>query len=241
MRYFRYKHTNETRNNALKEQYKTLHDDEKRILRKEKIWRKISAVASSITFILVAAAGFCLLKLIPQPNGWFWKLLAGMGKAVAGLLILVAGGVATAGLMGPLWKKLESLRLPIMKMEKDIISKACRHLRDYYGLREPYIITKCFDATDQKFQNHDVCLFVVGEELRITTDLIHGFLYGERDLGCYAFLKREITLSKRACGKHFLLEMKAGETAFLLGYRAKGFVEKNFIGKETEQAPICQV
>lgn len=31
-----------------------------------------------------------------------------------------------------------------------------------------------------------------------------------------------------------MLEMKAGENTFLLGYRAKGFIEKNFIGKGTD-------
>ena len=98
----------------------------------------------------------------------------------------------------------------------------------------PYIITKCFDAADKKFQKHDVCLFIVGDELRITADLIHGFLHGERDLGCYAFVKHEITLSKQPCGQQLMLEMKAGENTFLLGYRAKGFIEKNFIGKETD-------
>ena len=120
------------------------------------------------------------------------------------------------------------------KKKKEILSKACGHLRDYYGLQEPYIITKCFDAADKKFQKHDVCLFIVGDELRITADLIHGFLHGERDLGCYAFVKHEITLSKQPCGQQLMLEMKAGENTFLLGYRAKGFIEKNFIGKETD-------
>ena len=129
-------------------------------------------------------------------------------------------------------EKVESVNVPAKK--KEILSKACGHLRDYYGLQEPYIITKCFDAADKKFQKHDVCLFIVGDELRITVDLIHGFLHGERDLGCYAFVKHEITLSKQPCGQQLMLEMKAGENTFLLGYRAKGFIEKNFIGKETD-------
>ena len=77
-------------------------------------------------------------------------------------------------------------------MKKEIFSKACEHLRRYYKLQEPYVVTKCFTATDKRFQNHDVCIFVVGDELRMTADLTRGFLYGERDLGCYAFKKEEI-------------------------------------------------
>lgn len=117
-------------------------------------------------------------------------------------------------------------------MKKKIFSKACSHLRDYYGLQEPYIITKCFDATDKKFKNHDVCIFAVNDELRITTDLIHGFLYGERDLGCYVFRREEITLSKQKNGSQLILELRAQDTAFWLGYRAKKFIEKEYINKE---------
>ena len=232
MRYFKYKNINKNLNNALKEQYKTLNNCEKRIFRKEKLWRKVSIAVSTLIYITTVAAGLCLLSLIPKPNGWFWNLLVVIGKLIVGLFIFVICGVLTFELTKGLWKKAESFHIPAMK--KEIFSKACSHLRDYYGLQEPYIITKCFDATDKKFQKHDVCIFVVGDELRITTDLIHGFLHGERDLGCYAFAKHEITLSKQPCGQHLMLEMKADTNTFLLGYRAKGFIEKNFIEKGTD-------
>ena len=96
------------------------------------------------------------------------------------------------------------------------------------------MITKCFDATDKKFQNHDVCIFVVGDELRITTNLVQGFLYGERDLGCYAFKQNEIILTKQQKGNNLIAELRADDTVFLLGYRAKGFVDKNFPAKAVQ-------
>ncbi|MBQ3566470.1 MAG: hypothetical protein IJA12_04745 [Oscillospiraceae bacterium] len=194
--------------------------------------RKISTVISIIIYIIVITVGFGSLKSIPQPCGIIWNCIFIIGKVVVGFIVLIVGGVLTVGLTTPLWKKVESFNLPAIK--KEIFSKSCVHLRNYYGLQESYIITKCFDATDKKFQNHDVCIFVVGDELRITTDLIHGFLYGERDLGCYAFKKYEIVLSKRLCDKHLMIEMRAGKTIFLLGYKARSFIEKNFIGKETD-------
>ena len=88
-----------------------------------------------------------------------------------------------------------------------------------------------FNSTDKKFANHDVCIFVVGDELRITTNLVQGFLHGERDLGCYAFKKEEITLSKHNDGNHLIAELKANKIVFLLGYRAKGFINKFFLQK----------
>lgn len=98
MQYFRYENTNENLNNDLKEQYKTLNNCEKRIFRKEKMRQKIITAVSIFIYIVVAAAGLCLLNLIPQPNGLFWRLLVGAGKLIAGLFILVICGVLTVEL-----------------------------------------------------------------------------------------------------------------------------------------------
>ena len=168
-----------------------------------------------------------MIKSIPIPSFWLWECLVIIGEVIIGFVLLFAFAFLTAILTKPLWKKVESFHIPSMK--KEIFSKACKHLRDYYQLQDPYLITKCFDSTDKKFTNHDVCIFVVGDELRITADLMHGFLYGERDLGCYAFKKEEITLSKQNVGNHLIAELKANNIVFRLGYRAKGFIDKSFL------------
>ena len=227
MRYYKYKNTDKNINNALKEQYKTLTEDEKRTFRKEKRWRKFSTIVSLIIYISCIVAGIFLLKSIPLPSAWFLEILVIVGEVIIGFILLIASGVLTVALTMPLWKKVESFHIPSIK--KEIFSKACKHLRDYYQLQEPYLITKCFDSTDKKFENHDVCIFVVGDELRITTDLVRGFLHGERDLGCYAFKKEEITISKQDDGNHLVAELKANNIVFLLGCRAKGFVDKIFL------------
>ena len=224
MRYFRYKNTDKNVNNALKEQYKTLTENEKRTFRKKKRWQKFSTIVTLTVFICCIIAEIFLLKSIPVPNDNFLEVLVIVGKVIVGFILLIVSGGLTAILTTPLWKKVETVDIPLMK--KEIFSKACKHLRDYYQLQEPYIITKCFEATDKNFQNHDVCIFIVGDELRITTNLIQGFLHGERDLGCYAFKTEEITLLKRNNGKHLVAELRADNTVFLLGYRAKGFIDK---------------
>ena len=229
MRYYKYKNTDKNINNALKEQYKTLTEDEKRTFRQEKRWRKFSTSVTLIIYVSCVVAGIFMLKSIPLPSAWPLKILVIVGEMIIGFILLIASGVLTVALTMPLWKKVESFHIPSIK--KEIFSKACTHLRDYYQLQEPYIITKCFDATDKKFVNHDVCIFVVGDELRITTDLVRGFLHGERDLGCYAFKKEEITLTKQNNGNHLIVALKANNTVFLLGYRVKGFIDKNFLTK----------
>ena len=229
MRYFRYKNSDKNVNNALKEQYKTLTEDEKRTFRKKKRWQKFSTIVTLTIFICCIIAEIFLLKSIPVPNDNFLEVLVIVGKVIVGFILLIVSGGLTAILTTPLWKRVETFDIPLMK--KEIFSKACKHLRDYYQLQEPYIITKCFEATDKNFQNHDVCIFIVGDELRITTDLIQGFLHGERDLGCYAFKQEEITLLKRKNGKHLVAELRTDNTVFLLGYRAKGFIDNFLISK----------
>lgn len=211
----------------MKEQYKSLTEDEKRTVRKEKRWRKFSTAVSLIVFFSCMFVGIYLITLIPIPDWWLWEIMVTIGKVILGLFLLFVSGILTFGLTSLLWKKAEAFHLPSIK--KEIFSKACSHLRDYYEVQEPYIVTKCFDATDKSFCNHDVCVFVVRDELRITVDLVRGFLYGYNDLGCYAFKKNEITLLKHQNEKHLQVELKAVDASFLLGYRAKSFIENHFI------------
>ena len=233
MRYFKYKNTKKNINNAIKEQYLTLTKDEKRTVRKEKFWRRCSSIVAFIIFFFCMFASIYFVKIIPHPHNNLLKVLVIISKAFACLVLLIIGGFLTYGITYPLWKKVESLTMPLMK--KEIFSKACAHLRDYYGLQEPYIITKCYDSTDEKFKNHDVCIFVVNDELRITTDLIRGFLHGHRDLGCYAFRRDEIVISKKCENDILIAEIKAEDTVFLLGYRAKGFVENSFLSRTDDK------
>ena len=227
MRYFKYENARKCIDNTLKEQYLTLIRDEKSAFDKEKFWRRVSSIASLIIFFFCVFASVYLLYIIPNPSNEWLEVFVLICKVLAGVILFIISGFVTALITSPLWKKADSYNIPLMK--KEICSKACEHLRNYYGLEEPYIVTKCYDSTDKKFTNHDVCLFISNDELRITTDLVQGFLYGERDLGCYAFKQYEITLSKKQDHKLLIAELKVGNNVFLLGYRAKRFIEQSFI------------
>ena len=141
-------------------------------------------------------AEFVLIKMIPLPNHLVLRVLVSAGLWILGAVLMIPLAIFSCALTRPLWNKAERCSLPAIK--KETLSKATLHLRNYYGLSQPYLLTKCFAAADEKWKNHDVCIFIVDNELRITTDLVHGFLYGERDLGCYAFKRSEIALSKQA-------------------------------------------
>ena len=227
MRYFKYKNTNKTYQNALKEHYTAMTSDEQLIVRKRKRWHAFSSIISLTILIILLIPSISFLSKISLPDSIFWMILVCIAELLASFIIFIICGVITITITTPLWRKVDSFHLPLMK--KKFLSESCRHLRKYYGLKEPYIITKCFDATDKKFKNHDVCIFIVGEEIRITTDLINGFLHGERDLGSYAFKREEIILSKSHIQNHLVTKLREDSTVFILGYRAKRFIDKNFL------------
>ena len=224
MRYFKYKNENKNFNNALKEYYLSLTKDEKRTVRKEKVWSTISLIVSFIIFFSCITVGIYSLTLIPKPSAVGWQFLFYIGMALLGIVLLVISFLLTYAVTFSLRKQVRKFNLPVMKQE--ILSKACAHLREYYQMQEPYLLTKCYYSNDEMFSNHDVCIFVVGKELRITADIINGFLHGNRDLGCYAFVKEEICLSKKRQDNLLIAELTTKDSTFLLGYRAKSFIEK---------------
>ncbi len=231
MRYFRYKGSKTTEDPVLREEYKKFIKNEKKLMRR---CDRAAGIGCGL-FLLVTGAclGFSVWGLIriPQPEGNAFLIIAyilgivvlGFGMAVISLAI---GGLTAAPIWNWAGKKINS--------RERILLKACEHLREYYGLQEPCIVTKCYDASDKKFKNHDVCIFVADDELRITTNLKNGFFREEKDLGCHAFLRDEVTITKSEGEKYLMAELKAGETTFLLGYRAKGFIEKNFLASGTD-------
>lgn len=230
MRYFRYKNENKNFNSAMREYYLRLTKDEKRTFRKEKFWNVVSLIVSVVVFFTCVTLGIYSLTLIPKPDAVGWRILFYIGLGLLGIVSLVISCLVTYAVTFPLWKQANKFNLPAMK--KEVFARACVHLREYYQLTEPYILTKCYKSTDERFTNHDVCIFVVGDELRITTDLVNGFLHGDRDLGCYAFAKEEIILTKKCEENILIAELAAKDVAFALGYRAKSFISRYLLGNE---------
>ncbi len=230
MRYFRYKGAKSSESIALRAQYAKYSKQEKKLARKAKFWESIAVVL--LLTVLCGSFLLCLwgLKQIPVPQNIFLAILRYIGVFFLGIVGFLVSILIAAMLSSPLFEKSSKLYKKLdSSWRQDVFSQACEHLREYYGLQEPCIVTKCYDASDKKFKNHDVCVFVADDELRITTNLKNGFFHEEKDLGCHAFLRDEVTVTKTEGEKFLMAELRAGETTFLLGYRAKGFIEKNFL------------
>lgn len=221
MRYFKCEKEFLSDTTVLQQTYEELNSEDQCAVRRRKRWHK----AASATFVTVSAVcligfSFLIVRIPDFPFLWL-NILKWIGSVLLFLLALL-GSLLIGGLVSaPLFSKAEKGS----KADKQqLLSKACLQLREYYGLNEPCLVTKCYEASDKRFKNHDICLFAVGDELRMTTNLLHGFFDSAHDLGCYAFTAQEIVLSSREINERSATEIAVGETVFLLGKRALPFV-----------------
>lgn len=176
------------------------------------IFLSVSALLIGVWNFLKPTDGFLLSEVLFWIGGLLWAFIS---VCIGGLL----GAVSAA----PLWAKREKSK---KQFRQQILQDSCAHLREFYDFQEPFAVTKCYESTDRKFSRHDVCLFVVDGELRITANLHYGFFHPEKDLGCYAVQKQEITLQDTLHKDRPAVELSAGDVTFCLSRKAKPFVEQ---------------
>jgi hypothetical protein len=233
MRYFKFNHTEPCDPDDLraKPEYKAVSSKEERLLR----WKsRLSALAGWAVFFIVFIGFIAWVQLFePFSEGKVWLFF----NAVLRGVWIVCGTVVAAvlGILAslPFLPKSDGAAFHLKPIHA---SRRCEALRAYYGLTEPCLVTKCFDATDGQFINHDVCLFVADHELRLTTNLKNGVFAGDKDLGCYAFTREEITVSSVEREHYTVAELTAEGMTFCLGIRAERFIRNHFLDSETTEA-----
>lgn len=224
MKYFKYKNENKTFKTVFNEQLKQLNEKEKKLYRKKKLY----SVLLLCFWFLILAIGITMViilsKLLPEMFSWMGLIIRIIG--IAGVFFL------SLFIVVKISGKFVHINYP--EKSKEIIHKACQHLREYYEFNYPYIITKCYYCSNEIFTNHDICLFFVKNKLRITSDIYNGFVDGHKDLGCYEFDLSEIKYQYTKFGERFSTEIAAVNIKFILGMRAKKFIEtegKNIFSK----------
>ena len=101
----------------------------------------------------------------------------------------------------------------------------------FYQFQEPFLVTKCYHCDDRRFDRHDVCMFAVGDELRITANLHYGFFDPKRDLGCYCLTRDEIVLSDTQYKDRLAVELQAEDVSFVLAAQAAAYIKKLFLNQ----------
>ena len=208
-----------------------LTDEEKTSDRQGKFLNFSGTLLFLVVFIAVFVGSLFLIVQIPTPKNPFLFVLVVIAMIMLGFGALLVSVLIGSFVSSPIYKKAQA-KLAIHK--RIYFDKALISLREYYGWTEPCIVTKCYDSSDEKFKNRDVCIFLVDDELRITADLRHGFSIRENDPGCYVFNVDEFSLEQIHGEKFLITKLKSEDLVFHLGRRAKGFIEKRFISTKND-------
>lgn len=232
MRYFKYESPMPLDTAEQKQRLAALTEAEKKVRRRDKIMTVLAWAVGAVVFLALFVLGQWANGRITE--GFFnlfgdasvvWSVISVIACLVFTVIfeiVIVAVSFLVAGFASlPFWNAISNSNAKAKKERQKLLSDSCAFLREVYGFQEPCVVTKCYDSSDKRFKDHDICLFMADGELRLTTNLQHGFLDMRRDLGCYAFQPGEIALSESRAGERQAVELRCGEVTFLLGQRAK--------------------
>lgn len=223
MRYFRYDGPTIDISD-LQRRYAILSAEKQKRLQQAHRLQKLGTCIFWLVFLAAFAGLMILIHLImPKENGVFGAILYSLGHVAWAIIALILSAILGAVAATPLWTKVASHE---KALRRRLLSQACQYLRSFYQFQEPFLVTKCYCSSDRRFDRHDICLFTVDGKLRLTANLHYGFFDPARDLGCYEFDPEELSLCNDEYKSRAALKLQAGETTFLLGQRAKSFIQK---------------
>ena len=223
MKYFKYKNMNKVQRIADKEYLASLGKDKERKIKRSRRLKKILIVFGFILFFSLLATLIYLITLIPKPTHVFLLILYGIGCVILGFVGLILSGILS---IVPMVYLLDKVDYDYPRMSKEFISKACEPIRKHYGLSEEYLITKCFSASNSYFNNHDICIFRFDSEIRITTDIVKGFINDHCDLGCYSIKFDELKVYKADYDNKRVTVLEFGNEKFIVGIKAYSYIIK---------------
>lgn len=238
MKYFKYRNINKVQQLAYKERLASLGKDEQKKIKRSDRLTKLLSISGLIFFICCFGFFIFFIQLIPVPKNILLKILYGIGCIILGFIGLIISGIATGIPFGIL---LDKVRYNLPEMRKEFIKKASEPIRKYYGLSDEYLITKCFESTNTLFNDHDICIFRYGNEIRITTDIVNGFINVNCDLGCYSIKFNELKIYKDDYNDKRATILEFDKEKFVIGIKAYSYIAKlmktkvyKYLGKSIE-------
>lgn len=238
MKYFKYRNISKVQQLANKQRLASLGKDEKKKAKRSERLTKLVSFCGIVFFFCCFGMFIFFIKLIPVPKNTFLIILYGIGCAILGLIALIISAISTLITFGIL---LDKVRYNLPEMRKEFIKKASEPIRKYYGLSDEYLITKCFESTNTLFNDHDICIFRYGNEIRITTDIVKGFINGNCDLGCYSIKFNELKIYKDDCNNKRVTVLEFDKEKFVIGIKAYSYIAElmktkvyKYLGKTIE-------
>lgn len=147
-----------------------------------------------------------------------------IGKTLYTIFVIFVSLIVPGLLLYFPYRKLEKNYPPqlLETIPRDIIAMINIKLLKYYKIPQNYMVTKCYDCSNQLLVDKDVLLFFHNDKLRIVND----FTSTIKDFGCYEFGLDELELSYGKREDIVTTEIKTEKFNLSLGKRAKPFIIK---------------
>lgn len=228
MRYLRF--SGEVPNlESLQKRGRELSATEQRQRRKATVLHKCGTVVFWTVFLSLSAGLILLINwLLPEDDSVFDVIINTICGLCLGIVAVIISAIVGAIAATPLWGKQQNAKKAMLR---EALNESCAALRQFYQFGEPFLVTKCYCSSDKRFDRHDVCIYVVDNELRITANLHYGFFDPTRDLGCYCMAPQEIQLTDAQHKTRPAVELQADGVRFTLGSKAQAFIKAQFIGR----------
>lgn len=215
MKKYKYPFYNRITQNKERERFKQLDKINKRNLR---INRFIGYSFLILYFLLVGTLITLTISVKKILNG-VWS---GLFIALMFIIIIVLPVVVVIVVYQCIYKKVPSVTYKNLTAE--LIRKITKPLVEYYKISSNYFVTKCYSCSEVGIENKDVIVFVYDGKLRIVNDFFHSI----KDFGCYEFDYKDFTYFNIVDNGIVKTIIKTTDCEFVLGYKAKTFIKKNF-------------
>lgn len=214
MRKFKYLFSKKIYNRLLKKRIRLLEDDARnRYIKHSQFYKVLRLLYWMMMVLFLVVMIFLQQKIEAVAGNFFFAILViFVSFFLPGLILLY------------LFNKLKN-RYPHQSLgyiPRDIIMQCNLNLTRFYKIPENFIVTKCYDSSNQLFIDKDLILFFYKDRLRIVND----FTTTIKDFGCYEFKINEIELVTGQKDNLVTTEFISKKLTLSLGKRAKTFMLK---------------
>ena len=223
MKYIKYKRLDKVSRYAENLFLDSFRKKEAKKYKRKRFLKEVILLFSCILFLVLIGLSAWIIQKIPIPENIFLAILT---YILDFILFIVFFVISCLLILYPIVKLTKLNYFNIPKAPKTYIKKASKLIRKYYGFNEDYLLTKCFYSTNDKFINHDICIFRYDDEIRITGDIVTGYKNYNAELGCYKIKLNEITIKKEDYNNKRVTIIEFCNVKFIVGIRAYSFIKR---------------
>ncbi|XMB73074.1 hypothetical protein RJI07_03960 [Mycoplasmatota bacterium WC30] len=220
MRKFKYLHSKKIEKKQLKKRIDLLDPETRKRYKSNQLFSRVFGVLYwSMMVIFLGTMTF--LERYIEPT---------IGKTLFTILVIICTFFLPAlFLLYPYFKLAKKYPRQVLEdIPKDVITECNTTLFRFYKIPDNYIITKCYDSSNQNLVDKDLLLFFYKDKLRVVND----FTTTIKDFGCYEFELPEIEITYGKKGELTTAELKSKKLNLSLGKRAKPFIANKGLSKK---------